>query len=138
MLTLSSVCPALLLRGRSVMAARNCPHWPYYLMALNINFILAYSIFEGLLSFVSNTVQSFWFLCTQGLHFWPDTWSRPVFFIPLVCWDHGTKAKGGSFWEGSADSQWDSNGASWPLAVHNTKKNQTQGFSKAATVIWMV
>lgn len=51
------------------MAARNHTGRPCYLRAPNINLILTHSTFEGLLSFVSNTVQSFGFFALQGFIF---------------------------------------------------------------------
>jgi len=71
--------------------------------------------------FVSNTVWSFWFLCTQKLHFQPDTWSRPVVFILHVLWDIDTKTEHGSFWEGAADCCCDSNGVSLCIIPKTTK-----------------
>lgn len=48
------------------------------------------------------------------------------------------KSRRQEFLRGAADCPCDSNEVSLPLAVHNTRRNQTTWTSKAAKVVWMV
>lgn len=72
-------------------------------------FTLSYSAFKGLLSFDLHSALNFWVLCIQRLHFQSHRWSRPLVFIPSLCWVHGAKAEDRNFWEGAAHCQCDSN-----------------------------
>lgn len=97
---------------RFIMTTGKHTGWPCYLMALNINFNLTYSAFKGLLSFGLHNALNFWVLGIQRLYFQSHRWSRPLVFIPGLCWVRGAKAEDRNFWEGAAHCQCDSNGDS--------------------------